>query len=299
MPNPIDEINTDLLRARGVTPRGLTQAMALRYAMEDRPLEQQLAQAKIAAEMANVPYRQALTSEILGRPAEKEKDRTLREQEIAARLAQSSPLVRLSTTLAGKGYGLEQNPAGGFKVTEPPEFAPLREKPIPETTAKSVSDKMELAQQADSLTKSFRSNYGGSYILGWGGIENFLKRIFPALEKADRTMGQANWWASKEALDNFERHPLFGSALTPSEQMAWRKANFDPTESPDFIKDRLKIRTQILKRGVRRAVDRLRASGHYKPAEIEALIGQSMQEFQQFSKPGLDEIIGPQNPGGG
>lgn len=175
------------------------------------------------------------------------------------------------TTLAGKGMRPIFDSDGNLvKIEDIPGGAPprLTQLPLSDSSRKDLTEAGQLADQMQQQIKSFKPEFGGSFITG--GLENTLKRWFPALENLDDTKGQADWWSAMTGLDNIVRHPLFGSAFTAPERKIWADTSVTPRDDPTFIQKNLERRGVILNRVMNRLANQM--SVRHDPREVEALI---------------------------
>jgi hypothetical protein len=135
---------------------------------------------------------------------------------------------------------------------------------LPAGEIEKLSDQAETVAQITSLIGGFKDNFSGP----GSGWESFGQRIL-----GDRvgTPGQAEWWQQMEAYDNVIRNKLFGSALTATEQAAWKRTTVTPNMDPGKIKTNLRQREAILKRAMSRK-ERLFKEGGYN---VPSLTGES------------------------
>ena len=143
-------------------------------------------------------------------------------------------------------YGLPTRPVPGSRPGEQ-----LRKPPqMSETTRAGLRDASSIAQKSLYQINTFEPGFGGNVILG--DLENTIKRWFPSLEGMTGTKGQADWWSSLQEMDTLIRHPLFGSALTPTEQALWKQTTVGPRDDPQFIQENLQRRAAIMNTAVAR-----------------------------------------------
>tara|TARA_R110002020_G_scaffold230092_5_gene440884 strand:+ start:7083 stop:8120 length:1038 start_codon:yes stop_codon:yes gene_type:complete len=85
-----------------------------------------------------------------------------------------------------------------------------------------------LTDNTNELVSSYRPEYAGGTVPGGGSLSNYVSREAPILA-SDEMKAKQNWWANyKKQRELTERHELFGSALTATEQEQWRQATINP-----------------------------------------------------------------------
>lgn len=91
--------------------------------------------------------------------------------------------------------------------------------------------------------------------------ENFMARNAPILT-SEQEERKAAWW---QDWDNFyqnpERNRLFGSALTASEQAAWKAANINPSMTSEQIQAGINAINEIVQRKAKVAAENARIKG--------------------------------------
>lgn len=175
-------------------------------------------------------------------------------------------------------YGLPSRPVPAAG----PGSEQLRRSPsLPQKTGDDLRDMSGQAQQALTQIDTFKPDFGGSFIMG--DTENALKRMFPVLESLTGTQGQADWWSAMQQLDTLIRHPLFGSAFTPTEKGLWQQMTVSPRDDPAFIRRNVQRRAALLNTGVARAARG--ASQRYKPEEVLSQTGLPRIPDERFAAP--------------
>lgn len=118
---------------------------------------------------------------------------------------------------AGTGYG-----APGFEYTTAKTAA---EREYENKVGEDLRTAIDLADAYDPV---FRPNVPLT-----GRVENFVGEYLPSTDTAER---QADWWKMwKNKQELVQRHKMFGSALTKSEQEEWRRATIGPDTKPEII----------------------------------------------------------------
>ena len=111
------------------------------------------------------------------------------------------------------------------------------------------------------LGEAFRNTFSSpNYVVG-GDLSNWIARNTthgtPGMREA------ARWWQDyTRNSELFERHEMFGAALTPTEQAAWRAADINPNMEPGMVRANLATRHRILTSAVQRYAQSLAASGY-------------------------------------
>lgn len=109
---------------------------------------------------------------------------------------------------------------------------------------------VEMKQVVDS----FKDEYSGGYAVlkntaaPYGGI--IPKAIYNAAKPENLDL--TDWWRSYNKIGNFERHELFGSALTKIEQEAWKKQALPDTATPEQVRRSNEARMKILEGALER-----------------------------------------------
>ena len=80
-----------------------------------------------------------------------------------------------------------------------------------------------------------------------GKLENTLASYTPL--GTDTTERQADWWKGwKRNNELVQRHELFGSALTASEQAEWAASSIDPNTNAERVREFLKVREKLARK---------------------------------------------------
>ena len=108
-----------------------------------------------------------------------------------------------------------------------------------ESTARETQNQLTVFGQ-------YLPEYGSvSPIPGMGTLDNMIAKDLPAWA-SDEQKKQQTWWRDyKKQYENIERHKLFGSALTDSEQALWKSSNVGPDSSPEQIQDAMDTLTYL------------------------------------------------------
>lgn len=107
---------------------------------------------------------------------------------------------------------------------------------------------------------------------GTAGLENLVGATagIPSTELVER---QAEFWRTWKFHNELEqRHELFGSALTESEQREWRAATINPNMKPDQIQRHLTQRADLARRMAEFEVARLALKGR-RPEDLQSYGG--------------------------
>jgi len=159
------------------------------------------------------------------------RDAVLREQSSKDRdaLLRAIAAGKNTTALAiGAGHDAARQAAAANRERAP--------KPIPMGITKELSDLAGNAEQLGSITEQFKPGFGG---MG-GALKQAVGAYLPGESPA------ANWWkdyTNQAAL--VQRHKLFGSALTKTEQDQWNRATISPGMSAATIQHNLDVRKQL------------------------------------------------------
>jgi hypothetical protein len=131
-------------------------------------------------------------------------------------------------------------------------------KPLPQAVLKQITEARDNAVTIERLTSSFKPEYAGKGVLGFGGD---MQMAVSGNVGADKDA--VEWWKNyrKEA-ELVERHALFGAALTPTEQGSWRSADIAPGMHPDVVARNLKTRENLTRKVFETARQDLIDAGH-------------------------------------
>jgi hypothetical protein len=94
------------------------------------------------------------------------------------------------------------------------------------------------------------------------------------------TENAAGWWNDYDRYKNVVRNELFGSALTPSEQEAFEKADIGPNMSPALIRENLKRQQGAVKSALRKHTNALKKSGYSEEA-VDAATGLTAEQLAE------------------
>lgn len=122
------------------------------------------------------------------------------------------------------------------------------------TQEKALSGLKDQYAELKTVVDSFKDEYaGGSAVLKnlvapYGGI--IPRGVYNAADP--KNLDLTDWWRSYNKIGNFERHELFGSALTKVEQEAWKKQALPDTATPEQIRRSNQARMAILENALKR-----------------------------------------------
>jgi hypothetical protein len=151
--------------------------------------------------------------------------------------------------------------------------------------AKQLSDVLKAGTELQNVTRyadTFKPGYGG-FGAGSEDIATFEQQYaakFPNASGEER-VAAANWWRDyKRNSEIIERHGLFGSALTASEQAQWSAADINPSLSDQAIKSSIERRNKIIREKANRYVKLMKAEGY---DEESVLIGLGVSSINELS----------------
>lgn len=122
-------------------------------------------------------------------------------------------------------------------------------KTLPQGREKRFEDLGGQAAQIRGARSTFKDEYASQGVMGMGGETALL---------AGRTLGigadqkAVDWWQGYDRYKNVVRNQLFGSALTPSEQAAFEKADVNANMSAETIKSNLATQEGIINGAIKR-----------------------------------------------
>lgn len=145
-------------------------------------------------------------------------------------------------------------------------------KPMPPKVADEIKAAGASLKQTSDLLTGFQPGFGGYKVDGAGDVDLALKRnIF-----GDKT-GATQWWQAYQQYQNVARHAIFGSALTDREYQEWKKAAVTPGMRDDQIQANLQRQADAARRAA--AITSKGWAFNYDPAQIEAFLGQSIDDL--------------------
>ncbi len=234
------------------TAGGLRKAMAERAAQDER--------ARLQRENTT-----ALQASRIG--ASDEQSRLQREQ--AAQLQAE----RLEAQRAAAEFAAQQ------KMDE--KSTPAIDYNLPKTRAER--EKFEKGDTDAAALRNLQQSWKEEYLpppltglIGGGKIRNALANYMPILTDKN-SEDAARWWKDyQRQAELVQRHEMFGSALTKSEQAAWEAANIDPSiADPETIKSALQKRANLAQKIAERQVFTALKNG-YDPELIESNFGSTV-----------------------
>jgi hypothetical protein len=146
-----------------------------------------------------------------------------------------------------------------------------RYKPMGVNDITKLSEEGGKASSVAEFSKTFSDDYGGY----GGGFETIaqVKMLMGRTGWADPKLAEsATWWQGYDKYKNVVRNDLFGSALTPSEQAQFEKADITPGMDPKIIRSNLALQNRLIQTGLARKTAAFKAQG-YNPAVIDKAYG--------------------------
>lgn len=187
----------------------------------------------------------------------------LRKQEIAANVSKPFEV----TGPDGQAVLVQQDRQGN--ITPVSGYTPKGGgKPLPAGALKQITEVRDNANTIDRLAGSFKDDFGGKGIAGFGA---------DAQLEASGRMGTdkdaVEWWKNyRKQAELVERHALFGASLTPGEQGSWRSADIHPGMDPAIIRRNLATRQHLTSRMLDTTRQDLIDAGH-NPERINSIAG--------------------------
>jgi hypothetical protein len=162
-------------------------------------------------------------------------------QEQQGSAAISKPF-EVTDPITGKAMLVQQDKAGN--ITPVPGYAPKGGgKPLPQSALKDISEVRDNAITIDRLTNSFKPDFAGKGVLGFGADAQLAASGVVGADK-----DAVEWWKNyRKQAELVERHALFGAALTPGEQRSWQSADISPGMDPEVIQRNLATRNALAK----------------------------------------------------
>jgi hypothetical protein len=198
--------------------------------------------------------------------------------------------------------GFERNPTGGLRPVAGGPQDPAYIERTRKGPQMSVGDITKLSEEGGKFAnitgfvKNFRPEYAGMMGGATGGAAaNFLSRTLPSEIQGQSALDRTNWWQSYDSYKNIVRNDLFGSALTPSEQGEFMKADIHPGMNADIVAKNLKRQEEIVSAGIKRKAGAL-VQGGYDAETISRAYGVPL-EAMGVQKRGAT-APSPRQPGG-
>lgn len=155
-------------------------------------------------------------------------------------------------------------------------------KALPANLVGKLSEKASTAELMDGIKGAFKDGYGGSYSDTLGEISNWVgSRGLGGEDNIDKS----EWWKNYDGYANQVRNQLFGSALTKTEEVAWKKANITPGMDDDQIKKNLARQDEIVKKGLKRYLGSYKNAGYNVDELSDYLLKGSKQNPEQEGEP--------------
>lgn len=258
----------------------IAEALKRKFAYENQELEKQRAEAQAKYERDRADKRDdtvfAHQLEESSTPAELKtlrallKDPTLMQADLQRRAAMAAAVrappqpsaLREKIDILGQ-LGADPTQIRDSVLDLP---APKPPRALPGPALEKLSRQADIGTNLADMAGSFSDKYAGNTITG--GLETLAGRIGgERIGVADE--GQADWWQAYDRQKNEVRNALFGSALTPSEQQAFEKADINPRMDPKRIRANLATQDKIVRAGLARRAAAWKAQG-FDPGAIEA-----------------------------
>ncbi len=119
---------------------------------------------------------------------------------------------------------------------------------------------------------SFQDSYGGYNLGGVVDYGEFAGKMARQGAGTENSKAAAEWWQGYNRNKNVVRKELYGTALTPQEQIQFEKADITPGMDPEIIKHNLAIQKTIIERGIKKKTAALSAAG-FNPDVINQAYG--------------------------
>ena len=135
----------------------------------------------------------------------------------------------------------------------------------------------EDAVNMSGLLSSFKDEYAieGLDVPFTGNITNMLGRATEGIAPGDWSE-KASWWSDyKRHAELVQRHGLFGSALTSTEQSEWQKATTGPNDGPIHVREKLEKQAAFTQKKAIDAAARA-LNRNYDPKEVQMNFGDAV-----------------------
>ena len=130
----------------------------------------------------------------------------------------------------------------------------------------SVGDITKLSDEGGKFAQvaGFKNTYEPRFsgTPGLAETRNWMGRNAPTWMTDKDTQDAATWWQGYDRYKNVVRNDLFGSALTPTEQAAFEKADVNPSMNPEAITKNLAVQHDIARKGIARKASALTTQGY-------------------------------------
>jgi hypothetical protein len=150
----------------------------------------------------------------------------------------------------------------------------------------SVEDVTKLQSEASKFANltgfinEFKPEYAGA-TYGLGDARNLIGRTAPDWMVDPSAQKGAIFWQKYDRYKNVVRNELFGSALTPSEQAAFERADVNNTMNPKVIKENLEMQRSIVEKALKNRAAALISEG-FRPESIAKAFGMNPKDLQSF-----------------
>jgi len=171
---------------------------------------------------------------------------------------------------------------------------PVKVKNLPAAINKTISAQSSALSRLGEAMAGFKPEYFqnyGSKLVGqgkdaWSNIKGSIGI------GTDADANRVVWRKNFNAIQNIDRHELFGSALSAGEAKAWDAASTNEGDSPAVAAKNLRIRYNIIKDNLSKATASA-IGGGYDQEQIQGLIGNSLAPV---TNPDLDQFTTPAVP---
>lgn len=171
---------------------------------------------------------------------------------------------------------------------------PVKVKNLPAAINKTISAQSSALSRLGEAMAGFKPEYFqnyGSKLVGqgkdaWSNIKGSIGI------GTDADANRVVWRKNFNAIQNIDRHELFGSALSAGEAKAWDAASTNEGDSPAVAAKNLRIRYNIIKDNLSKATASA-IGGGYDQEQIQGLVGNSLAPV---TNPDLDQYTTPAVP---
>jgi hypothetical protein len=131
--------------------------------------------------------------------------------------------------------------------------------PVSPTVIKELSGARKQAEALNSVSDTFKDEYGGVK----GGIAGTIGAYLPKSMGGSKNQAATDWWKNYEnSAALVERHEKFGTALSVGEQAAWKKATIAPGMTAETIRENLRVRAELADKVYNQTATEYGAAGH-------------------------------------
>lgn len=125
-------------------------------------------------------------------------------------------------------------------------------KPLTATQQKEMATLADMQGKLQTINGNFKDEYAGAMPALKSAVSPYGSLLKPFGYKADDPKNTAitEYWRQYDSIGNFERHELFGSALTKVEQESWKKQALPATATPAQIRASNAARLDIINKSI-------------------------------------------------